>query len=106
MSQLLNHDMSSEQPLRSVIPACYHRLLEEFKAFHLHSYDVKADTIIQDGGYSIILRFGDDLKHVKEKLFSHEMVTNLDTTVIDFFRDAGESCKQALIADYFKMMKL
>jgi|GEM_PF-533232 len=109
MSQQLDpafSDGKDTQPLRSVAPACYRSLLEAFKSYNLHPYDVKAEALPENnGGYAIILRFGEGMKYSRQQAISGEQALQPDAALAGFFQTTAEACKQALIADYYKMTK-
>lgn len=100
-----NHKSAGEQPLRLAFPASYQHLLEQFAVCHLHPYDVKASAIPEDGGFIIVLRYGEGLTQWKKHFFEHEALENPSTELTDFYKGTAETCKKALIADYYKMMK-
>jgi len=101
-----NAGKGEEKPLRLVKPGSYALLIKELESFHLHSYDMKASAIEEGDGITIVVRFGEQLNHAMKQFFTHETIQNADSLMTDFFRKVAEACKQALIADYYKMMKL
>lgn len=104
MEKSLN-ESAGEQPLRLALPACYQYLLEQFALEHLHSYDVKASVIPQEGGYLFLLRYGDGWMQGKQQYFANELLDNLSMELTNYFKEIAQACKKALIADYFKMVK-
>jgi hypothetical protein len=94
-----------ERPLNLIAPNCYSLLLKELEAFHLHSYDMKAEGSADEKDLTIVLRFGEELGLVRRQQFSRDKLERPDHAVSEFFRDTAEVCKQTLITDYFKMIK-
>lgn len=101
------HKLAVEQPLRLVLPICYQHLLDQFTLYHLHPYDMKASVISENGGFAIMLRYGEGLTQYKKQLFEQEALENLtsESEQTQFYKESAEICKKAMIADYYKMMK-
>lgn len=96
---------SKARPLRFARPELYDRLLTELKTLHIHSFDVQASIIEKEKDAEIILRFGDDFSQSMSETFSYEAIQRINEEVISFFKEATEKSQQAIVADYYKMMK-
>lgn len=94
-----------EQPLRLSHPNCYQHLLEQFSRFHLHPYDVKASVMAQEGGFLIVLRYGEGLTQSKQQFFKFEALASISEGLTHYYEEVAQLCKKTLIADYYKMIK-
>ncbi|MEX1029483.1 MAG: hypothetical protein WDZ91_05480 [Paenibacillaceae bacterium] len=72
---------------------------------HLHPYDVKASVIAGEGGFLIVLRYGEGLAQSKQQFFDDEALAQLSEQITLFYKEAAELCKKMLIADYYKLIK-
>jgi hypothetical protein len=95
-----------EQPIRIVLPKLYDFLNIELEKFHIHSYDYQANMVEKRDGYEIILRFGEGFTQTLSQFFKYEVIEEKGQDLLDFIQLSGESCKNILVADYFKMMKM
>ncbi|MBP1950748.1 hypothetical protein [Virgibacillus litoralis] len=96
-----------EQFLRVALPDLYSFLMEEVeKHYNIHPYDIQAHVIKDSEQYQLIFYYGDGFAHQKSKSFSHEAVERMGEEMTDFSKELGEACKEVMIADYFKMMKM
>ncbi|MFZ3577281.1 hypothetical protein [Virgibacillus sp. DJP39] len=96
----------SERSLRSVSPQLYSLLVTELEKVHIHPYDIQANATEKETGYQLLIRFGNDFSHKESVFFSFESIENEDNNVTEFIKNIGETCKQAMIADYYKMIKM
>ncbi|SDE60308.1 hypothetical protein SAMN04488542_101111 [Fontibacillus panacisegetis] len=92
-------------PLEYTNPELYSILRQELAPYHLHSFDVQACGAACNEGFTVVLKYGDNLSYTKEKSFSQHMMKENIEDIRKFFRSAGDDIKKALISDYFKMMK-
>ncbi len=97
---------AEEQPLILAFPDANARVLEQFALLHLHPYDVKAGVIAADGGFELTLYYGEGWTRRKQRFFELEALETPSDALTAFSLETAEACKQALIADYYKMMKL
>ncbi|MBP2258534.1 hypothetical protein [Virgibacillus alimentarius] len=97
---------SSERMMRIVSPNLYNHVTAELEKMNIHSYDIEANVIEEDSGLQVIVRFGEGFTQERSQLFSYDTVTALDKDIDTFIKSIGEDCKQIMIADYFKMMKM
>lgn len=96
---------AEEQPLRLTRPLCYQHLIEQFYLYHLHPFDVKASITAQDGGFVIVLRYGEGLTQSKQHFFEYEALDQLSEGLTHFYEEVAQLCKKTLIADYYQMIK-
>ncbi|KWZ78736.1 hypothetical protein [Heyndrickxia coagulans] len=94
-----------EKPLFSVPPPLYHTFMQTFELHHIHLYDADPAGVEKENGIEVVLRYGDRFQHETRKCFSFSDIENKAPEVAEFFKQAAESCKEVLIADYYKMMK-
>lgn len=95
-----------EQPIRMVFPELYDFLNTELEKLHIHSYDYQATIAEKKDGYEIFLRFGEGFTQTLSRFFGYEVIEEKGQDLLDFIQLMGESCKNILVADYFKMMKM
>ncbi|MFD1848513.1 hypothetical protein [Oceanobacillus bengalensis] len=101
--------MSEEQEINiksliSISPKLYQKITKELEnKYHIHSYDLQVTGIKQEEGIKVVLRFGEHFNNEKEQFFSYESLED-DKALDTFIDEAGETCKQVLIDDYFKKM--
>ncbi|WP_164668821.1 hypothetical protein [Virgibacillus doumboii] len=95
-----------EQPLRVVLPELYTFVTEGLEDLHnIHPYDIQLYGVEEETGYQLIFYFGEGYSHQESIFFSHSSIEKKDSEITDFVEKFGESCKEVMIADYFKMMK-
>ncbi|ASK62637.1 hypothetical protein CFK37_10980 [Virgibacillus phasianinus] len=95
-----------EQSIRAIAPDLYRYIVNELETIHIHPYDVQANGIKKENGIQLICRFGEEYTHVKSEFFPFEAIGRLDKKLEDFINQLGEECKQSMIADYYKMLKM
>ena len=93
------------QTLRVIAPDIYQIITSELEKQNIHSYDVQINAIKKEQGLQIILLFGENFTHKKEQFFTHEAIKNFSDEIIAFAKETGESCKEVMISEYFKMMR-
>lgn len=96
---------NGEKPMRMVAPALYQQLVSIFDEFHIHPYDIKANVKQKKEGLEILLRYGETFSKGQSRYFRQQDIEEQNSTVKSFFKETAESCKETLIADYYKMMK-
>lgn len=95
-----------EQSLRVILPELYNFVTDELERLHnIHPYDIQIYTIEETTGYQLIFYFGEGYSHQDSHSFSKNSIEKMDKEITDFIEIFGESCKEVMIADYFKMMK-
>ncbi|WP_404452293.1 hypothetical protein LG329_18285 [Virgibacillus necropolis] len=95
-----------ERSIRAIAPELYANIISELENAHIHPYDIQANAVKEDGGYKLIIRFGEDFAHTESEFFSFQSIERMDTDLTEFVKKIGEACKQVMIQDYYKMMKM
>lgn len=93
------------KPLRAISPKLYMFITKELeKQFHIQPYDVQVDAIQKDEGMQISVRFGEQFSQQVEQFFSSDALWDDRKQLQQFIQKTGESCKDVLIKNYFRMM--
>lgn len=95
-----------QQALRAVSPKLFRYITEVLDESNIHPYDIQASTIKTDAGLQVFIQYGENFKQSQSQLFSYESIERLDNEVHEFVTEIAASCKETMIADYFKMMKM
>ncbi|MFD1780956.1 hypothetical protein ACFSFW_20080 [Fredinandcohnia salidurans] len=95
-----------EKMLRFAAPNLYQKMVETFLAYNIHSYDIYATVVKQENGFELTLRFSESFSQAVTGFVSFEQAENPDEEVTNFFKETAEKCKNQLISDYYKMIKL
>lgn len=95
-----------QQALRAVSPKLYNYITEILEESNIHPYDIQTSTIKTDEGLQVFVQYGENFKQSQSSFFSFETINNLDSEINDFTKEIADACKEAMIADYFKMMKM
>jgi hypothetical protein len=98
-------ESTKAMPLRFVKPEYYRMLLRELEVYHLHPFDVHASAIAAEDELTIVIRYGDRAVWKCQSLLGED-ANAAEGAIADFFRETAEDCKNTLIADYYKMMKV
>ena len=94
------------QILRISYPNLYEKLINELATHHIHPFDIQATSKnIDDQLVELEVRFGDNYGHHQRKQFAKDKINEKSDEFTNFCKEVGETCKEALIADYFKMVK-
>lgn len=94
-----------KQLLRTTHPAGYEQLLEELSTHNIHAFDVQATSSETENEVEVTVRFGEAFNQALTKVFSKGTVLEKNEAFTDFCKEVGDTCKETLIADYFKMVK-
>src|SRR5690625_1355945 len=92
------------RPLRIISPKLYTLIIGEFETYNIHSYDLMIEGEKKDKGIQIRILFGEHFAHTETEFFSFESIEKMSDELIQFIKSAAETCKETMIADYFKMM--
>lgn len=103
MGELPLHE---EESLRIRAPRVYARMIETFSKYNLHPYDAEATVIQNDNGLDISVKLAGSLTNLGSKHISMKQAEEPDDEVNAFFETSAEECKNLLIKNYFKMIKL
>ncbi|GAA0444652.1 hypothetical protein GCM10008983_22580 [Lentibacillus halophilus] len=96
----------NERSLRIILPELYHFITTELEnRYNIHKYDIQANAIKEESGYKVILYYGDGFAHQMSRSLTNDVLHNKREALTEFLEEAGESCKEVMIADYFRMMK-
>lgn|SRR5690625_2329474 len=93
-----------EKPLRMISPEIYNHIISEVKDYNIHSYDLLVNGIKKENGMQIILRFGENFAREQTKLLSLKVLEEKGDELTNFIRSTAETCKKAMIDDYFDKM--
>lgn len=102
----LARKLQRERPLRVMLPTFYNYLIMELEKECIHAYDIQANAVESKTGYVIHIFYGQGFTQTSSNFFSHSSIENVDESVKEYIKTIAEKCKQVMIADYFKMMKM
>lgn len=74
--------------------------------FNIHSFDITLKGIEKEGGIHVIFRYGDGFAHQMDHFFPYTAISAESVEIKEFTESAGETCKDVMISDYYKMMDL
>ncbi|MDQ0229964.1 hypothetical protein [Metabacillus malikii] len=99
--------VGEERLLRFAAPALYKKMVEVFSKKNIHPYDIYATAKDRVDGLTLTISLSQSLsaKPISAD-FSFDQANNPDERVETFFQETVETCKQQLISEYFKMIKL
>lgn len=92
--------------LRAVSPDLFDKIISELEKYHIHLNDIQANVIKKEDGLEVIVLFGENFNQSKSRFFTNETVENQYEDIQRFAYDIAEACREVMIADYFKMMKM
>lgn len=100
-------DSQGEQrALRAVSPKLFRYISETLEEGNIHPYDIQASSVEKEDGLQVFIQYGDNFTQSKSAYFSYQSIEKLDKEIETFIKEIAEACKQTMIADYFKMMKM
>lgn len=102
----MGKDVIEEKLLRFAAPNLYQKMVDVFSSYNIHSYDIYATVVKQEKGYDLTLRFSQSFSQSVTALVTFEQAKNPDEEITDFLKETAEKCKNQLISDYYKMIKL
>ncbi|RYG72603.1 hypothetical protein EU245_09740 [Lentibacillus lipolyticus] len=91
--------------LRTMYPGAYNVLIDKLKEHNIHSFDVQATARKTDSDYEVCVRFGEGFGQEMTRNFAEEALLEPDDDFAAFCEEIQKTCKETLIADYFKMVK-
>lgn len=94
----------SSKPLRVISPKLHHLIMEEFEQYHIHSYDVLLEGVKTDRGLEITIYFGESFTHKEMKMFSDAATAEKSDELTEFIQTVADTCKKAMIDEYFHRM--
>jgi hypothetical protein len=93
--------------LRVVSPELYGYLSDEFeKKFNIHPFDIQLEGIEREDGIQVLLHYGEGFANQMDTFFPYSAIAPESDELKEFTVSAGETCKEAMVADYYKMMDL
>lgn len=103
MGELPLHE---EESLRFATPRLYERMVETFSKYNLHPYDTEATVRRKHDSIDISIKLTGNAANLASTTISLNQANEPDEEVNTFFETSAEECKNLLIKDYFKMIKL
>ncbi|WP_186577039.1 hypothetical protein [Aquibacillus kalidii] len=100
----MNGTEPTRKLLRLTIPNAYKILIDELESHHIHAYDIRALCYQASSTIDIEIQFGENFTHTMKESFEEKKLEK-NPDFINFCRKIGETCKETLIADYFRMVK-
>ncbi|ALX47904.1 hypothetical protein [Lentibacillus amyloliquefaciens] len=95
-----------EKPMRVILPDLHHEITKQLEEQHnIHPYDIQTKVTESNSGYQVTIYFGDSFAHRESQHFSSEAIENKDPVLSEFVEKIGDTCKEVMIADYYKMMR-
>ncbi|HLQ71726.1 MAG TPA: hypothetical protein VK142_07970 [Bacillota bacterium] len=95
-----------QRMLRAVSPDLFNVIISELEKYNIHLNDIQANVIIKEDGLDVIVLFGEHFNQTKSRFFTHESIESQFEDIQRFAYDIAEACREVMIADYFKMMKM
>ncbi|WP_258000390.1 hypothetical protein [Bacillus sp. Marseille-P3661] len=95
-----------EKLLRFAAPNLYQKMVEVFSNYNIHSYDIYSTVVKQEQGFEVKLRYSRSFSQSVTVFVTFEQAMKPDEEVIQFFKETAETCKNQLISDYFKMVRV
>lgn len=100
------HSEGEQVTLRAVSPQLYNYITEILEESNIHQYDFEASTIEIDNGLQVFIQYGENFSQSQSAFFTFTEINQLDEKIKSFVEEIAEACKEVMIADYFKMMKM
>lgn len=95
-----------EESLRFAAPKLYGKMMETFSKYNLHPYDTESSALKKEDGMDITLKLAGSNSVVATTHLTRKQIEQPDEDVVSFFETSAEECKNLLIKNYFKMIKL
>jgi hypothetical protein len=92
--------------LRFAAPNLYQVMVDVFSAHHIHPYDIYGSVVKKENGFDVTLRFSQSFSQFVTTFVTFDQARIPDEGIISFFKETAEKCKNQLISDYYKMIKL
>jgi hypothetical protein len=96
----------AEKMMRIVAPNLYNQIVTILEEDNIHPYDIEANVIEETSGFKVVIRFGEGFTQERSEVFSYKSIEDMDTEITEFIHSISEECKQVMVSDYFKMMKM
>src|SRR5699024_9093460 len=95
-----------QRTLRAVSPELYHYITEKLADENIHQYDIQSSTVETGDGQQVFVHTGENSKQSQSQFFSHESIKRGNQEIEACTDEIAEACKETMIADYFKMVKM
>lgn len=95
-----------QKELRAVSPKLFRYISETLEVSNIHPYDIQATAVEKEDGLQVFIQYGNNFNHSKSDYFTHQAIEKRNEEIDAFIKVIAEACKQTMIADYFKMMKM
>lgn len=79
---------------------------ETFSKYNLHPYDTESSIVKSQDGLDVTVKLAGSQSKLATTHISTKQAQQPDEEVIRFFESTAEECKNLLIKNYFKMIKL
>lgn len=104
MSKQTKENQGKIKSLISVSPKLYRFITTNLAdKYHIHSYDIQVGAVEKEKGIHIYLKYGEHFTYEKEQFFTTEMLED-EKALEAFIDEVGDTCKEAMIEDYFNRM--
>ena len=98
------HDVSV--PLFIIEPKLDGNLKKIMAEKHIHPYELEAYGTKNEDGIEVTIIYGLTDQQTVTAFFTHEAIETDGPAISKFFSETVEKCKESLIADYYKMIRL
>lgn len=98
--------LNEEESLRFTAPKVYDQMVETFSKHKIHPFDTEATVVQKDGRMAISIKLAGGASELASTTISLNQAKEPDEEVVSFFETSAEECKNLLIKNYFKMIKL
>lgn len=95
-----------QQMLRAVAPHLFEQITTELELYNIHLNDIQANVVKKDEGLHVIVLFGENFTQSKSHFFSSAKDDVNEIEMKQFAHKIAEACREIMVADYFKMMKM
>lgn len=93
------------QPLMILSPNLYQQLIDSLETENIHSFDIEAYGLKTKDHLEVEVRFGEEYQKVMKETFPLAILKEESEEYLNFCKNVGETCKEIMIQDYFKMVK-
>lgn len=96
---------STLQPLMMLSPYLYQQLTDILEKENIHSFDIEAYGLKLKDHLEVEVRFGEAYQKAMKETFPLAVLKEKNEEYLNFCKNIGETCKEIMIQDYFKMVK-
>lgn len=99
-------EKKTTKSLQIIDPKLYRYIVEELNERHnIHSYDTEILATKENSGLTLIIKYGQNFAHSKERFIKNKSLKNQEDDFVKFVHEVADECKEVMIAEYFKMVK-